>query len=75
MEVLHQLQVGLFGVLFFQPVPRPSGGLIFDLIPDPNIEGPVENSHGLGISIIPVGDLPIMFSGEVMVAAHADVVL
>jgi len=67
--------MGLFGILLFQPVPGPFGGFVFDLIPDPDIEGSVKDSHSLGISIIPVGNLPIMFSGEVMVAAHADVIL
>ena len=36
-EMFHQLQVRMFRIFVFKPSPGLGGGLLFDLIPDPDI--------------------------------------
>ena len=74
-KMLHYLQMGAPGVFAFEPVPGFLGVHRLNLIPDPYIQGSVENSHSLGIGIIPVGQLSIPNADDVVVMSDADVEL
>ena len=75
LEVFKEFDVGLFGVFFFEPGPRFSCSFLLDLFPDSDIQGSVKDSHSLGIGIDPVSILSVKFGQEMIVVAHADVIL
>ena len=74
-EMLHQLQVRMFSVFGFKPSPGLGSGLLFDLIPDPNIEGSVKNSNCLEIVIFPSGKPSVIQIQGVVVPLNLDIVL
>ena len=61
--------------MVFKPVPGLLGSFCLDLIPDPDIESPVKNSHGLGIGIVPGGNLSVVIGEKMVIVGHFDLVL
>ena len=64
----------MFSIFGFKPSPGLGSGLLFDLIPDPDIEGSVKNSNCLEVVIFPSGKPSVIRIQGVVVPLNLDIV-